>query len=387
MIRTRRPGRYAAGTLIVTLAAASAAACGAPGSGSGSGGGSSSGPIKIAVIDAQSGQSSSLGKWEYDGVKLAVSQANAAGGIGGRKISLSLFDDQGDPTVTTNIAHKVASGGYSAVFGAAESADSIAMAPILERAKIPAITSGQSPQLTQLHDPYEFLNTPTSLTYDSTLASYLIKTRGFKRIAMISNNDAYGQGEHDAFKADLTSAGLTPLDDEIVTPDATNFSADLTAIRQKHPQAIFIGAEEVESGLIAKQARALGIKAIFAGGAPMGTPLFVSTAGAPDVEGSIVSTAYLSNNLNAQTRAFAAAYQTAYHQAPELHGAKAYDGAQIVIRALRAAHGAGGLKLANAIRAVHYDGLVGSFRFDATGVGVRMTRIGVIRNGQLMAVH
>jgi branched-chain amino acid transport system substrate-binding protein len=387
MIRTRRPGRYAAGTLIVTLAAASAAACGAPGSGSGSGGGGSSGPIKIAVIDAQSGQSSSLGKWEYDGVKLAVSQANAAGGIGGRKISLSLFDDQGDPTVTTNIAHKVASGGYSAVFGAAESADSIAMAPILERAKIPAITSGQSPQLTQLHDPYEFLNTPTSLTYDSTLASYLIKTRGFKRIAMISNNDAYGQGEHDAFKADLTSAGLTPLDDEIVTPDATNFSADLTAIRQKHPQAIFIGAEEVESGLIAKQARALGIKAIFAGGAPMGTPLFVSTAGAPDVEGSIVSTAYLSNNLNAQTRAFAAAYQTAYHQAPELHGAKAYDGAQIVIRALRAAHGAGGLKLANAIRAVHYDGLVGSFRFDATGVGVRMTRIGVIRNGQLMAVH
>ena len=120
---------------------------------------------------------------------------------------------------------------------------------------------------------------------------------------------------------------------------------------------IFIGAEEVESGLIAKQARALGIKAIFAGGAPMGTPLFASTAGAPDVEGSIVSTAYLSNNLSTQTRAFAAAYQAAYHQAPELHGAKAYDGAQIVIRALRATHGAGGLKLANAIRAVHYVGL------------------------------
>ena len=79
------------------------------------------------------------------------------------------------------IARKVASGGYVAVFGAAESADSIAMAPILERAKIPAITSGQSPKLAALHDPYEFLNTPTSITYDSTLANYIVKTKGTTR--------------------------------------------------------------------------------------------------------------------------------------------------------------------------------------------------------------
>ena len=186
----------------------------------GSAGSSGSGPIKIAVVDAQSGQASSLGHWEYDGVKLAVKQANAAGGIDGRKIVLTLFDDQGDPTVTTDIAHKVASGGYVAVFGAAESADSIAMAPILERAKIPAITSGQSPQLAALHDPYEFLNTPTSVTYDSTLANYLVKTKGTRSIAMITNNDAYGMGEHDAFKADLAALGIKPLADEVVTPDA-----------------------------------------------------------------------------------------------------------------------------------------------------------------------
>ena len=233
-----------------------------------------------------------------------------------------------------------------------------------------------------MHDPYEFLNTLTSVTYDSTLANYVVKTRGLRSIAMITNNDAYGMGEHDAFKADLASLGIKPLADEVVTPDATDFSADLTTIRQKHPQVLFIGAEEVESGLIAKQARALGIKAVFAGGAPMGMLLFAGTALAANVEGSIVSSAYLSNSLNAKTRAFATAYFAAYGQAPELHGAKAYDGAQIVIRALRNSHAATGLKLANAIRAVHYAGLLGNFAFNADGVGLFTTHIGIIRNGR-----
>jgi branched-chain amino acid transport system substrate-binding protein len=178
--------------------------------------------------------------------------------------------------------------------------------------------------------------------------------------------------------------GVKPLAEEIVTPDATNFSADLTTIRQKHPKVLFLGAEEVESGLIAKQARALGIKAIFAGGAPMGTPIFASTAGAANVEGSIVSSPYLSNNLTAQSRAFAAAYQAAYGQPAELHGAKAYDGAQIVIRALRNTHAATGLKLANAIRAVRYPGLLGNFVYDQTGVGLHVTRIGIITGGQVV---
>src|SRR5947208_14212709 len=131
---------------------------------------------------------------------------------------------------------------------------------------------------------------------------------------MITNNGAYGMGEHDAFKADLASSGIKPLADEIVTPNATDFSADLTTIRQKNPRVLFIGAEEVESGLIVKQARAPGIKAIFAGGAPMGSPRFTATAGASHVEGSIVRSPYLSNNLNAKTRAFTTAYVAAYRQ-------------------------------------------------------------------------
>ena len=352
---------------------------------SGSTGASNTNPIKIAVIDAQSGQSSSLGKWEYDGVRLAIDQANAAGGINGRKLELTVFDDQADPTVSTNLARKVASGGFIAVLGPAESADAIAMSPILEQAKIPYITSGQSPAMPKLGDPFLFLNSPTSTTYDATLANYAVKTAKFTRIAMISNNGAYGKGEHDAFTAALKALNVTPVADQIVTPDQTDFSAALTSIRQKNPDALFIGAEEVESGLIVKQARGLGIKATVIGAAPTSTPVFVQTAGAANAEGAVSSTPYLTNDTNAQTKAFAAAYNAAYGTAPELHGAKAYDGAEIMLQALKTTNGAGGQALDDAIRAVKYQGLVGNFAFDATGVGVHETQIGIIKNGVLTA--
>src|SRR5215831_7953187 len=115
MSRARKPGPVGAGVvvLVLVLAAASAAGCGAPGS-SGPSGGSGSGPIEIAVVDAQSGQASSLGQWEYDGVKLAVPLANAAGGIDRLNIPLTLLRDQADPTVTADIAPNAASGGYVA---------------------------------------------------------------------------------------------------------------------------------------------------------------------------------------------------------------------------------------------------------------------------------
>src|SRR5690348_755688 len=133
----------AAAALVLALGAA----CSAPGEDDDKAG-SGDGPIKIAVVDAQSGQLSSLGKWEYKGVKLAVEEWNAKGGVAGRKVELGLFDDQGDPTIGTNLARKIDSEGYLAMLGTAESAVTIAMAPILQQSQIPNITSGQSPGLT-----------------------------------------------------------------------------------------------------------------------------------------------------------------------------------------------------------------------------------------------
>src|SRR5690349_2908373 len=308
--------RYRLGYPAACLAALlglTAAACSAPGSSSssaaGGGGGSTpSGPIKIAVVDAQSGSASDLGQFEYRGVKLAADQANAAGGVDGRTITLSLFDDQGDPTVGTELARKIASQGDVALLGTAESAVTLAMAPILQSEHIPNITSGQSTKLLALNSPYLFLNGPTGLTYDSTLAKYLVQTKGYKKIALLTNNDSYGAGEHDAFLSALKDLGVTPVADKVVPQDQTNMTPALNAIRGTDPQVLFIGAEEAQSGLTVKQARALGLNAVIAEGAPAGTPLYLSTAGTANAEGTIVSSPYLGNDVSDASKKFAAAY-------------------------------------------------------------------------------
>ena len=383
--------------ITVAALALAAAACSAPGSrsppasgGTSTAAGSSSsaaaGPIKIAVVDAQSGAESDLGQFEWRGVSLAVNQANAAGGVDGRKIQLTLYDDQGDPTVGTELARKIASEGDIAMLGTAESAVTIAMAPILKSEQIPNITSGQSVGLIALHSPYLFLNSPTGLTYDATLAKYLVTTKGYKKIAMLTNNDSYGAGEDSSFTSALKSLGVTPVASKVVPSDQTNMTPALTAIRGSDPQVLFIGAEEAQSGLIVKQARALGMTVVFAEGAPAGTPLFLSTAGAANANGTIVSSPYLGNDASTAAQKFAAAYTAAYGSAPELHGAKAYDGAEIMIAALKACNACTGLNLANAIRAVHYAGLLGNFAYDGTGVGIFATAIGIITDGKIEPV-
>jgi branched-chain amino acid transport system substrate-binding protein len=372
----------ACATAAVAIGAGSA--CSAPGSSS-STPADTSGPIKIAVVDAQSGQLSSLGAWESKGAKLAVDQWNAKGGVNGRKVQLDVFDDAGDPTVGTNLARKIASEGYVAMIGTAESAVTVAMAPVLRQAKIPSITSGQSPSITAVKSPFQFLNGPTSTTYDETLAQHLVDRKGLKSIAFITNNGSYGKGEHDAFGKALADRGVRPVDDQVVTTDQKDFSAALTSIRQKNPQVLFVGTEEVEAGLIVKQARELGITAVVAGAAPMGTTVYLSTAGAANAEGTVVSSPYLSNEINDASRAFAQAYQAAYNEEAELHGAKAFDGTNIFLTALKSSNAATGQQLADAIRGTRYPGLLGTFTFDQTGVGIHATSIGVITGGKLVA--
>jgi branched-chain amino acid transport system substrate-binding protein len=355
-----------------------------------SGGGDSSTAkktLRVALIGPQSGQLASLGDWDSKGVTLAAKEINAKGGAGGLKIQITRMDDQGDPTIGGNLARKAVSEHYNVVFGSSSSTISLAMLPIITGAKTAQITSGQADALTQQGSAYIFLDSPTSTTYDATLASYVLGKLGKKKVAMITNNGAYGKGEHDAFLAQLKKAGVKPVADKVVTPDQKEMSGPLSQIRSAHPDALFIGAEEVESGLIAKQARSLGIDATIVEGAPAGTPQYLDTAGKQAAEGTIVSSPYLSNDLNDQTKAFAAAYQKAYGETAELHGAKAYDGMQIVAKAAASVKGkVTNEAISEAMHRISYDGLLGHFQYNDKGVALFKTRIGVIKGGKVEPV-
>lgn len=168
----------------------------------------------------------------------------------------------------------------------------------------------------------------------------------------------------------------------------TDFTGQLDTIIALHPQVLLFGGSEVASGLIAKQARRIGFTGQLAGGSAIGTPKFIQVAGADIANGIYFTSNYISNDTNDQTKAFAAAYEARWHEVPESHGAKAYDGAELLIQALNAAYpNISGESLAAAMHDIHdYQGLQGICNFDSTGEGFHTTVPSVIQDGHLTPV-
>lgn len=381
------------------LLAAALTACGASGqstsgsstkagssaasSGSSSSGSKSSAPIKIGEIGALSGNLASLGTWDSQGLQMVVDKVNASGGIHGRKIQITKLDDQGSPSVAVNDAKKLINDGVVAAIATPESTTTLATIPIFQRAQVPQITAGENPQLTQKGSQYIFRDDASSDVFNKTLVDYVVNTLGLKKIAMITNTGSFGQGNHDSFLADLKAQGVKPVADEVVDPNAKDFSAQLTKIKAANPQALFIGTEEIEMGLIAKQARALGIKAKIIAGQGADTQIYLNTAGASVANGTIFDTTYVSNDATSQSQAFAAAYQKQFGKVADSHVAKGYDGATMLVEALKNAYPKlDGPHIATALHNLSYSGLTGNFKFNSAGEGLFKTTMGTIKNGK-----
>src|SRR5512142_2609528 len=260
-------------------------------------------PIKIAIIGAMSGTNAVLGDWMKKGVTLAVEEKNAAGGIKGRAIQIVVYDDEADPTKSVGLAQKVATDDkVVAAWATTNSSSALADIPIFAQYKIPQLTNGTNLDITNKGSQYIFRACPAGPAYENPLVDFLVKTKGFKKFALITDTAAYGKGEADYQTAELKALGLEPLARENYGIDDKDFTGQLTKILQTQPEVLLFGGSEIASGLIAKQARQLGFKGQMAGGSAIGTPLFVNTAGADVAEGIYFTGAYPTNDLNDMTR-------------------------------------------------------------------------------------
>ncbi|MEW9673035.1 ABC transporter substrate-binding protein [Ammoniphilus sp. 3BR4] len=380
------------GIIISTLLASTLTACGSQDTGSAtttSGNTESSDVIRIAHIGPFSGNGVSYGTWDSLGIEMAVAEVNEKGGIQGKKIEIVKIDDQGNPTVSVNAAHKVINEGVTAVFATPLSTTTLATLEAFNQAKIPQLSAGQGIEITTKGSQYIFRYNASSSTFTKTSADYLVNKRGFKKIAIITNSGAFGRGEHDTFTAELKAMNVTPVADEVVTPDAKDFSAQLSNIKNANPDAVYIGTEDIQGGLITKQARALGITAQIVGGASFATDVYVNTAGKENAEGTIFTTTYIDDDSE-EVKAFKEAYKKKYGKEAEAPSfiAKGYDGAKILIEALNKAYpNLDGEHIRSALLDLNYDALIGNFDFNETGEGLENAQLGIIKDGQFKSLE
>lgn len=325
--------------------------------------------IKIGSVSPLTGPQAHLGKDNENGAQLAVDEINATGlTLNGKKMHIDLIaeDDQADPKSATTVAQKLVDNGVVGVIGHLNSGATIPASKIYFDAGIPQI----SPSATAVSYTAQGYNTAYRvMTNDQqqgqVLGQYAVTKLGAKRIAIIDDRTAYGQGLADEVEKAVKAAGGEVVAREYTTDKSTDFMAILTSIKSHDPQIVFFGGMDPQAAPLAKQMKQLGLTAQFLGGDGMQTPAFISLAGS-DAEGAMASNPGLPLDIMPGGKAFKEKFTARFGEIQN-YSPYAYDAVYVMVEAMKRANSADPAKYLAEMPKTDYQGVTGHIRFDSKG--------------------
>ena len=325
--------------------------------------------VKIGQVSPLTGPQAHLGKDNDNGARLAIDEANARGvTLGGQKVKFVLLseDDQADPKTATIVAQKLIDAQVKGVIGHLNSGTSIPASKIYYDAGIPQI----SPSATAIkYTDQGFKTAFRTMTNDrqqgKVLGEFLVKKMGGKRVAIIDDRTAYGQGLADEVEKAVKVAGGELVAREYTSDKVMDFSAILTSIKGKNPDVLFFGGMDPQGAPMAKQMQSLGLKAKFLGGDGLQTPEFLKLAGAA-AEGATASSPGLPIDGMPGGKAFRDKF-TAKYGVIQNYAPYVYDAVTAMITAMEKAGSAEPAKYLVELPNIHFTGVTGEIGFDAKG--------------------
>jgi branched-chain amino acid transport system substrate-binding protein len=323
--------------------------------------------VTLGVAGPLTGSIAHQGKDDENGVALAIDQANAKKlVIGGRPVTFRMMseDDQGDPKVGTLVAQKLVDARVAAVIGHLNSGVTIPASEIYSRAGIPVISgSATNPQLTERGLKGVFRTVGRDDQQGPAIAAYIAQDLAGKRVAIVDDKTAYGEGLAGEVDRSLRAAGVTIVGHERTTDKETDFKSILTRIKNKNADVVFHGGMDATGGLMVKQARELGMKTQFAFGDGACTDEMAQLAGAAG-EGLACSQAGIP--ASAASKEFRDAFVPKYGET-KLYAPFFYDATNVVIEAMKRADSVDPAKFGPEIYNVSLQGATGKIEFDAKG--------------------
>ena len=190
------------------------------------------GPVTVVGLMELSGTGATAGTNFDNGVKLAVKEINAAGGILGRKIEYTTMDTQSAPQTAKALAQKAVDQSAYVVMGPVFSGSFIVSMAETKRAEIPNFTGGEAANITQQGNPYVFRTSFTQSTAMPKLARYIKDTVKAKSVAMIWVNNDFGKGGRDSMAKALEAQGIKVAADISTDPGQVDFSAAVLKAKQ-----------------------------------------------------------------------------------------------------------------------------------------------------------
>ncbi|MGA7778055.1 MAG: branched-chain amino acid ABC transporter substrate-binding protein [Paraburkholderia sp.] len=326
--------------------------------------------VTIGQVGPLTGGIARLGKDQENGALLAVEEINAKGlRIGGQKITLQLDaqDDAADPRTATQVAQKLVDERVLAVVGHANSGTSIPASKIYSDAGVVQISpSATNPAYTQQGFKTTYRMVATDAQQGPALANFAAKTLRAKRVAIVDDSTAYGQGVANEFEKTARSLGLTILSRDATNDKAIDFHAILTEIKAENPDVIMYGGMDATGGPFAKQAMQLGVRARILAGDGLCEDSLPDLAG-DAAENVVCSQPGLALQKMDGGATFAAKYERRFGVPVLDYAPYAYDAVYIVVDAMKRANSTESAKILAAMPGTDYKGVIGETMFDSRG--------------------
>lgn len=329
--------------------------------------------VKIGHVAPMSGSQAHYGKDNENGVRMAIDDLNAQKVvIGGKtiKFEIAAEDDAADPKQGTAVAQKLCDAKVAGVVGHLNSGTTIPASKIYNDCGIPHITgAATNPNLTKpgYKTTYRIIANDNAL--GAGLAFYAADTLKLKKIAVIDDRTAYGQGVAEVFAKIAKTKGIEIVDQQFTTDKATDFMAILTAIKSKKPDGIFYGGMDAQAGAMLRQMDQLGLSSVkFFGGDGICTTEIVKIAsGAKSLEGVICAEGGSSIAKMPGGTAWKAKYDAKFPGQFQIYSPYTYDATFVLVDAMKRANSTDPKVYVPKIIETNYKGVTANIAFEPNG--------------------
>jgi branched-chain amino acid transport system substrate-binding protein len=325
--------------------------------------------VKIGFASPLTGPQAHYGQDNLNGARMAIDELNSRSpGIGGRPVRFELMaeDDQADPRTGTIVAQRLVDARIRGMVGHFNSGVSIPASRIYSDAGIPQISVSTAVRYTRQGYRTAFRLMADDDQQGAALGRYATGPLQLKRLAVIDDRTAYGQGLADAFAAAVKAAGGQVVRREYTTDKEFDFRAILVTIRSAAPEAVFFAGYDAQAGPLARQMRELGMRAPLFGGETMNTAKFIELAG-PAAEGHVASTPGAALSRRPLGKAFAEQYRKRFKQEIGLYAPYFYDAVMALAAAMQKAGSSDPAQYLPALRGIRHAGITADIEFNANG--------------------
>jgi branched-chain amino acid transport system substrate-binding protein len=323
--------------------------------------------IKIGFYGALTGPTATFALSGKNGAALAVDEINRSGGVLGKSIVLLSEDDRGEASEAASVVSKLITRDHVvAIIGEQASSRTLAAAPIAQSYGVPMISpTSTNVEVTKKGD-YIFRACFIDAYQGRAIADFARKDRKARTAAiLIDSRSDYSVGLAEAFRKNFEALGGRITSELKYAEGDSDFSAQLTAIRPEQPDVLFIPGYYTDAGLIARQAKSLGVGATLLGADGWDSPKLVEIGGAA-MDGAFFSNHYSVDDPAPAVRRFVDAYKALYGAEPDSIAATSYDSMRLLADAITRAGSTEGKRVREALASTRdFPGVTGVITMDA----------------------